>query len=174
MADEEFTAFVHGAQKRLVRYADLLCGDRGRAEDLVQHALIKTYLAWRRVRSGNPEAYTRTVINHACIDWWRRRPWRETLAGGLTDDDAVPVGSAAHRDVADDVARRDLVMRSLALLTPRERAMIVLRHVYGLTESEVALELGCAVGTVKSGTSRARAKLRTQSHLRLEAVQLGV
>jgi DNA-directed RNA polymerase specialized sigma24 family protein len=52
--------------------------------------------------------------------------------------------------------------------------MIVLRHVYDLTEPEVAAELGCAVGTVKSATSRAVAKLRTQTDLQLEAVQLGV
>ena len=168
MADEEFTAFVRGTQARLVRYADLLCGDRGRAEDLVQQALVKTYLAWRRVGPGNPEAYARTIISHACIDWWRRKPWRETLPGEDLHRDAIPVTV----DHADDVARRDLVMSALSTLAPRERAMVVMRHLYGMTEPEVAAELGCAVGTVKSATFRALAKLRDLPAIKREAVTI--
>jgi len=163
VADDDFTAFVRGAQSRLVRYADLLCGDRGRAEDLVQHGLIKTYLAWSRVKSGNPEAYARTVIGHAHIDWWRRRPWRETPT------EVLPERLSSHADdYAADLSRREDIMRALALLTKRERTMVVLRHLYGMTEAEVARELGCAVGTVKSGTARGLAKLRTQSGLKSE------
>lgn len=162
MGDDEFAAFVRGAQRRLVRYADMLCGDRGRAEDLVQHALLKTYLAWRRVGAGNPEAYARTVVSHAYVDWWRRRTWRETPTGEL------PEQAAPHTDHADALARRDIVMRALSQLSPRERAMVSLRHLYGLSEAEVARELGCPIGTVKSGTARALAKLRADPLLRAD------
>jgi RNA polymerase sigma-70 factor (sigma-E family) len=162
VADDGFNAFVREAQSRLVRYADLLTGDRGRAEDLVQHALVKTYLAWSRVMDGNPEAYARTVISHANTDWWRRRPWRETPT------DSVPDRHDA--DHATDVVRRDVVMRALDRLTRRERSMVVLRFLYGMTEPEVAAELGCAVGTVKSGTARGLAKLRAVPELANERI----
>jgi len=162
VGDDEFAAFVRGAQRRLVRYADMLCGDRGRAEDLVQHALLKTYLAWRRVGAGNPEAYARTVVSHAYVDWWRRRTWRETPTGEL------PEPATPHTDHADALARRDIVMRALSQLSPRERAMVSLRHLYGLSEAEVARELGCPIGTVKSGTARALAKLRADPLLRAD------
>jgi RNA polymerase sigma-70 factor (sigma-E family) len=158
VADDEFDTFVRGAQSRLVRYADLLTGDRGRAEDLVQHALVKTYLAWSRLTTGNPEAYARTVISHANTDWWRRRPWRETPTEAVPDR----VGKTDH---ATEVVRRDAVMRALDALTRRERTMVVLRFLYGMTEPEVAAELGCAIGTVKSGTARGLAKLRTNTEL---------
>jgi RNA polymerase sigma-70 factor (sigma-E family) len=161
VADDGFDAFVRAAQSRLVRYADLLCGDRGRAEDLVQHALVKTYLAWSRVAGGNPETYARTVISHANIDWWRRRRWRETPTEVVPD-------RATGADHATDYVRRDAVMRALGKLTRRERSMVVLRFLYGMTEPEVAAELGCAVGTVKSGTARGLAKLRTQPELQGE------
>lgn len=173
MADEDFTAFVRGAQRRLVRYADLLCGDRGRAEDLVQQAFMKTYLAWKRVGQGNPEAYARTIISHACIDWWRRKPWRETVTDALRDDEVATSWFRADSDLATEVAHRDLVMRVLAELRPRERAMVVLRYQYGLTDAEVGDELGCPAGTVKSTVSRALAKLRTHEDLRREAVRQG-
>ena len=164
MADDGFDAFVRGAQSRLVRYADLLCGDRGRAEDLVQHALVKTYLAWQRVASGSPETYARTVISHANIDWWRRRKWRETPTEVVPDH-------AIGTDHASDYVRRDAIMRALALLTRRERTMVVLRFLYGMTEPEVAAELGCAVGTVKSGTARGLAKLRALPELQSERLR---
>lgn len=168
MADQaseaDFAAFVRGSQQRLVRYADMLCGDRGRAEDLVQHALLKTFLAWRRVAAGNPEAYARTVVSHAYVDWWRRRTWRETP----TDQIPEPRAAIGQPDHADSLARRDTVLRALAQLTPRERAMVSLRHLYGLSEAEVARELGCAVGTVKSGTARALGKLRADPLLQAD------
>ena len=119
-SDAEFAAFVRGAQQRLVRYADMLCGDRGRAEDLVQHALLKTFLAWRRVATGNPEAYARTIVSHAYVDWWHRRTWRETS----TDEIPEPRIAVGETDHADSLARRDSVLRALARLTPRERAMV--------------------------------------------------
>jgi RNA polymerase sigma-70 factor (sigma-E family) len=161
VADDGFDAFVRGAQGRLVRYADLICGDRGRAEDLVQHALVKTYLAWSRLSLGSPETYARTVISHANIDWWRRRRWREMPTETIPD-------ATTGADHASDYVRRDVVMRALALLTRRERSMVVLRFLYGMTEPEVAAELGCAVGTVKSGTARGLAKLRAQPAIQSE------
>lgn len=159
--DDDFRTFVVGSQGRLLHIADLMTGDRGRAEDLVQHALTKTYLAWRRVRDGNPEAYARTVMLNARTDWWRRRTWREQAVGSVPD-------RPLNDDHAEQLAQRDAVRQALAQLTARERAVVVLRHCVGLTEAQTATELGCAIGTVKSTAARALAKLRADETLRRE------
>ena len=104
--DQDFDNFVVNTQDRLIRLADLLTGDRGRAEDFVQHALIKVYLAWPRLRDGNPEAYCRTVITHAHIDWWRRRIWREQPITASYEPRVLA-------DPAGDLDRRDAVLRAL-------------------------------------------------------------
>lgn len=156
--EAEFRAFVVGSQRRLLHVADLLTGDRGRAEDVVQHALAKVYLAWPRLRSGQPEAYARRCIVNAHTDWWRRRTWFERPVVDV-DDRAGP------GDHAVEFAQRDAVLRALAGLTTRERAVIVLRYYAQLSEAEIAAELGCAPGTVKSTAARALSRLRTSRQL---------
>lgn len=157
---DDFRAFVVGSQHRLLRLADMLTGDRSRAEDLLQQAYVKTFLAWRRVR-GDPEPYTRRVIVNANTDWWRRRPWRERLYDSVPD----PPASGDH---PGDFARREVVLAALSLLTARERRVIVLRYYCDLSEQEIARELGCAVGTVKSTAARALGKLRDNPTLQPE------
>ena len=72
----EFAEFARGRHGALYRYAYLLAGERGLAEDLVQEGLVKTYVAWRRLRDpANAEAYTRRVITTTAITWWRRKSW---------------------------------------------------------------------------------------------------
>lgn len=162
--DDDFRSFVLEAQQRLLHLADALTGDRGRAEDLVQHGLLKTYLAWNRVRSGNPESFARAVIVNKNIDWWRRRPWRERPSASLPD---VPAGV----ERASELARREIVIHALAQLTVRERTVIVLKYFYDLPDASIATELRCAVGTVKSTASRALDKLKENPELRKDAVK---
>ena len=154
--EAEFTDFVRANSARLLHGAELLVGDRSRAEDLLQHALVGTYLKWASVREGRPEAYVRKAMLNSYLDWWRRRRWREAPLSDLT----------AHPTAADpsiDIARRDLVRRALAGLTRRERAVIVLRYWFDLSESEIAAELGIATGTVKSTASRAMTRMRHET-----------
>jgi RNA polymerase sigma-70 factor (sigma-E family) len=147
----EFATSRHGA---LYRYAYLLAGERDLAEDLVQEALVKTYVAWRRLRDpNNAEAYTRRVITTTAISWWRRKSWR---AERPTDD--VP-----DRPVdADDATARIWLWHELRQLPPRQRAALVLRYYEDLTEPQTAEVLGCSVGTVKSQVSDALKKLRAR------------
>lgn len=72
--DAEFTGFVVTASPSLGRTAYLLTGYRELARDLVQEALVKTYLAWRRVRRAEALSYARRVLVNLNIDRWRRRP----------------------------------------------------------------------------------------------------
>ena len=150
--DAEYTAFVRAASSSLTRTAWLLTGDADLAAELVQEALVKTYLAWRRVRHGEASAYARRVLVNLNIDRWRRRP--ATPSEDL--DRAVP---SRAEQVIDD---RDEVLRMLATLPPQQRRVIVLRYYNDLSEADVADHLGISVGAVKSAASRGLATLRTQ------------
>ena len=150
MDEQEFTAWAAGVERRLLRSTYLLTGDLQRAEDLVQEALVKVALRWDRLRDGNPTAYARTIVARDHISWWRRRR-REVLRGELVD--VVAVTSPA-------VERRLLVRRALATLTPRQRAVVVLRYFEDLTERDTAEVLGVSIGTVKSQTHLALRRLR--------------
>ena len=146
---EAFSAWARHAQGRLLRTAVLLTGDYQRAEDLVQEALVKVALHWRRLRDGRPEAYARQILVRDNISWWRKHR-REVLV-------EPPEGPMLDPAVAAD--RRLLVDRALAALTPRQRAVVVLRFYDDLTEQATADVLGVAVGTVKSQTHLALRRL---------------
>lgn len=156
----EFTLFVRARGPALIRTAYLLVGDQHLAEDLVQTALAKTHLAWRRLhKAGNAEAYTRKIMYHQVISWWRRHRSREVIT------DAIPEPRVID---ADFVPLRMTMRAALDVLPPKQRAVIVLRFYEDLTERETAEQLGCSIGTVKSNTARALQRLRR------EAPQLGI
>ncbi|MCL3860897.1 SigE family RNA polymerase sigma factor [Actinotalea sp. K2] len=143
-----------GSAPQLARTAWLLCGDAHLADELVQQALVRTYLAWPRARQGDPLAYARRTLANLRIDLWRRRR-REVL----TAPAEMPEGG--HASGADRHAERDELVRALATLSTRQRRIVVLRHFVGMTDAEVADDLGVSVGTVKSTASRGLVRLRT-------------
>ncbi|MFC8191887.1 SigE family RNA polymerase sigma factor [Cellulomonas sp. NPDC057328] len=151
--DVEFAAFAAAAAPALGRTAWLLCGDAHQAEELVQQALVRTYVAWARARAGDPLAYARRVLANQRIDTWRRRR-REVL---MAPSD---VPEPPHDGGAQEQADRDQLVRALATLSARQRRVVVLRHLEGMSEREVAHDLGVSVGTVKSTASRALVRLR--------------
>ncbi|MCW2778435.1 MAG: polymerase, sigma-24 subunit, subfamily [Frankiales bacterium] len=158
--DDAFSAFVAARSRHLLQAAHLLTGDRHRAEDLLQTALTRAYLRWDRIVDEDPEGYVRRTMVNAHIDWWRRKPWREQPTEVLPD-----VGVEDSTGTAD--ARRGL-LAALAELSPRQRAVMVLRYFEDLSEAEIARTLGCSTGTVKSAASRATAKLRLSPALSSE------
>jgi RNA polymerase sigma-70 factor (sigma-E family) len=160
MTNSPFVAFASARSTALFRYAYLLVGDRGHAEDLLQETLTRTYVGWPRLRDpAKAEAYARKVMTSIAIDWWHRKSWHAEKPRGDVPD------RPATRSHADDVAVRDWVWRELQSLPPRQRAAIVLRYYEDLTEAQTAEVLGCAVGTVKSqvfgGLGRLRDRLGT-------------
>lgn len=151
-------AFIDARSSSLLRYAYLLTGDHGLAEDLLQNSLIKVYLSWNSIRDrGALEAYTRTVMTRTQLSWWRRPARREVLGVEPTER-AV----RDHLNVREGppVDERDELWLLLATLGPRQRAVLVLRFYEDLSEAEIARVLGCATGTVKSQLSRGLARLR--------------
>jgi RNA polymerase sigma-70 factor (sigma-E family) len=151
-----FEEFVQSSSPRLFRTALLLTGhDRAAAEDLLQVALERAYRHWARIcRSEEPERYVRRILANASNDRWRRAARRP--------EHAMPEGEVAQvaGDHAGTVADRDLLMRALAALPKRQRAVLVLRYYSDLSEPEIADILGCSLGTVKSQASRGLARLR--------------
>jgi len=161
--DAGFHDFVEARWTSLVRYAYVLTGDVGEAEDVVQSALESTWRRWSSVRTDRPEVYVRTAVARQVISrhrWRSRRP-KERPAG-----DALPEGPVA---APDDHALRDLVWREMQDLPPRMRAVVVLRLWEDMSEAEVARVLGCSTGSVKSQLSRGTERLRQRTGLR-EAV----
>ncbi|MFV2116537.1 SigE family RNA polymerase sigma factor [Micromonospora sp. LOL_025] len=150
-AEDEISEFVRARYARLLRIAYLLCGDHGRAEDLVQTTLTKVALAWSRL-DENVDHYAHRVLTNTFISARRRRSWFERPSA-ITRDQQGPDQFAAVDD-------RDLLWRALAQLPARQRAAVVLRHYEDLSEENTAAVLGCAVGTVKSLTSRGLRSLR--------------
>ncbi len=149
--DAEFGDFVAARAGALMRLAWLLAPDSAAADDLLQTALLRTYLRWRRV--DEPEAYVRRVLVTVAADE-RRRPWRRE-----TSVDAVP----ERPDPADSTAAVDEtehLRAALADLPPRQRAAVVLRYREDLSAAQTAELLGCSEGTARSQATRGLDKLR--------------
>jgi RNA polymerase sigma-70 factor (sigma-E family) len=164
-----FEEFVRGRTAQLFRLALLLTGqNRAEAEDLLQIALERAYRRRASLsRDRSPEPYVRQVLVNASIDRWRtlRRRSEQRLDA---NDPGPPVD-----DGTSQIVNRDLLMRSLAALPPRQRAVLVLRYWEDLSETEIARALGCSVGTVKSQLSRGLARLREMTGVRI-ATETGV
>jgi RNA polymerase sigma-70 factor (sigma-E family) len=162
--DEEFSAFVQARRVELLRSACLLtAGDTHQAEDLVQIALARLYVAWPRVRRSGKQAiaYTWRIVVHAHIDEVRRPRWkREQYVAELPD--ALGIGGGSGDPGGFDVAWVDgaAVRAALAELAPRMRAAVVLRHWLDFSVEETADLLNCSEGTVKSQTAKGVARLR--------------
>lgn len=153
--DEEFAQYVRARQHRLLRAAFLVCGDLHLAEDLLQGALVKLAARWERLRNEDPDAYVRKILYRDAVSSWRRTR-RESLSlfPELDLDRPEP-------DRAPGTGERLDLLRALAQLTPKQRAVVVLRFFEDRSEADTADALGVSVGTVKSQTHAALARLRT-------------
>ncbi len=150
-----FAEFVVARSGALQRTAYLMVGDHALAQDLLQEALTKTYVAWPRLREvANAEAYTRRAITTTAISWSRRRSYHERPA------ETFPERPVAAAD--DDVATRDWLWQAVQLLPARQRVAVVLRYYEDLTEAQTAEAMGCAVGTIKSQVAQALKRLRVE------------
>lgn len=149
--EPDFETYVAARRTALLRTAYLLTGDLHGAEDLLQVALAKILPHWRRI-ADRPEPYLRQVMSRESISRWRSRRWRETTMSPFPDNAVTDSGPAPES--------RLVLLRALAVLPARQRAVIVLRYYEDLTERETARLLGISVGTVKSHTRDALSSLR--------------
>ena len=155
MADPriDFDGFVAARSRTLLKTAWLLTGDWQLAEDLLQTALAKAYLAWHRIGAGREEAYVRRILVTTHATWWRRS-WRHEAPTEHLPETADPADEGASADL------RRVVVAALGRLPRRQRTTVVLRYYCDLSEAETADALGCSVGTVKSQAAKGLARLR--------------
>lgn len=154
MAQDGFEAFVLEQSSRLRTVAWMLSSDGHDAEDLLQTALLRIWRRWSLVPDEPAARYAyvrRTVVTTHLTRtrrrWLGERPTAELPERGRSDADL------------DGVDLRLDVHEALMLLPPRQRAVVVLRHLEDLSEADTADALGCSVGTVKSQNSKALRRL---------------
>ncbi|GAA3787632.1 SigE family RNA polymerase sigma factor [Sphaerisporangium flaviroseum] len=151
--DEEFREYVVARGPALLRVAYQLTGQPADAEDLLQAALAKTYLAWDRINDrASLDGYVRRAMVNINISWWRRRKLEEYPSEELPES---PI-----RDGPSPGEIHELLEEAINRLPVRQRTAIVLRYYEDMSEPEIAKALGISIGTVKSTVSRAMAKLR--------------
>ena len=155
-----FDDFARGRMRELLRFAHVLTGDADRAADLVQDALERTLMAWPRIeRKDDPEGYVRRAIVNRHVSVWRRLR-RERLVAETPDQ---PYDDAGGRDGE--------LWAALAMLPPRQRAVLVLRYYEDMSEADCAAVMGCSVGTVKSQAWKALARLRAGASIDQEGIR---
>ena len=148
--DGEFVAFVERSGSRLCETAFWLCRDWGLAQDLTQTTLIKVYLSWRRIKRDDPYWYGKQVLLRTYLDHKRLK------SSGEVQTEAVPDQPAA----ADAAELRITLLEALGHLSPRDRAIVVLRYWEDHSVQTVAELLGLSPGVVKVQSMRALASLR--------------
>lgn len=157
-----FSSYVRARQPVLLRTARSLTANSCDAEDLLQTALTKTYVAWERIEDHRAlDGYVRRALLNTRTSQWRKRKVDEFACEELPEPETV--GGA--QDPAEQQALHDAMWRAIAKLPDRQRAMVVLRYYEDLSEVQTAEVLGVSVGTVKSAVSRALGKLREDPEL---------
>jgi RNA polymerase sigma-70 factor (sigma-E family) len=150
-AEAEFGEFAAAQAGQLFRIAYLLCGDWHEAQDLVQIALTKLFVAWGRARrADHVGSYARSVLVNSYLSSRRLRrngelPVAEVFEAGASDGDA-------------DL--RLTLVAALRQLPPRARTVVVLRYLEDLSIESVASYLGTTPAAVKSLNTRGIAQLR--------------
>ncbi|GGV01570.1 RNA polymerase sigma factor [Streptomyces filipinensis] len=159
-----FASYVRARQPVLLRTARSLTANLSDAEDLLQTALAKTYVAWERIEDQRAlDGYVRRALLNTRTSQWRKRRVDEFSCDELPEPEPVPGGD----DPAERQALHDAMWQAVMKLPARQRAMVVLRYYEDLSEAQTAEVLGVSVGTVKSAVSRALGKLREDPELGL-------
>lgn len=163
-SEADFSEFARSAWPRLYRTAVVIVGDRQLAEDLVQSALVKSYIAWPRLREPDKAyAFTRRAMVNVAHDWFRKHGWAKESTADLTTDHASRAeASDDHASASAEHLALSDVLRSLPL---GQRSAVALRFLDDLSVQETANLLNVTAGTVKSQTSAALAALRSHAHL---------
>jgi len=160
----ELGAFYTEHRSELIAHASRILKDRAKAEEVIQDALIKVMLAAPELESTDHAlGYMHRTIENLCIDIFRiegRRPNLVLLDDNSAELESTWVDNKDHVDViaaADDAA---IVRQALAMLSPAERAALVMWEMEGRSTAEIAAELGIKESAVRHTVSRARASLR--------------
>jgi RNA polymerase sigma-70 factor (sigma-E family) len=138
----------------LLRYATVVTCDQHLAEDVVQEVLARAQPRWQKIAGLDlPEAYLKRMVLNEFLSWRRRRA---ALNVPLAREPEIS-------DPADAISARDAMVRQIAALPPRQRAVLALGFYEGMNDDEIAVYLDCSPGTVRSHRSRALSTLRREA-----------
>lgn len=157
MATEEepstFEAFFAKHQGDLFAAMWLITRDRQEAEEIAQESFLRLWPRWDRVAAmDDPEGYLyRTAMNV-----FRSRRRRASLAIRRMRRPAPP------DDLLEAVERREILVQALSVLTPRERAAVVLTDLLGFSSEEAGRRLSIRPVTVRVLASRARGRMQKE------------
>ncbi|MDP9203301.1 MAG: SigE family RNA polymerase sigma factor [Gemmatimonadota bacterium] len=154
-ASEAWRLAFEGHYRAMLRLAVLLTGSREVAEDLVHDTFLRTA---DRMAALSPEDMW-PYLRRSLINRWKNTRRRQSIERRLQS--SSPQDPDVTGDAIDD---RDMLWRAMRVLSPRQRACLILRYYEDLTERETADVLRCSVGSVKSHTSRGVARLRREVH----------
>ncbi|MFD8281894.1 RNA polymerase sigma factor [Streptomyces solisilvae] len=151
-ADEDFDAFYARTYPWLAARAVMLSGNRQNAEDAVQEAYIEAMRRWPEVRTyASPEAWVTTTMRRKLSRdgrrWWFR--WKPV-------EMTVPAAATAS---VEETAEALAALRALGTLPPRQRQVVVMHSLEGMSYQAISTELGISVGSVGSNLHKARARL---------------
>lgn len=147
----DFDGFFAEQRPRLFAALCLTTGDRHEAEELTQDAFVRVLERWTAVSEmQDPTGY----LFVTAMNLFRKRYRRAKLTAWL------PVGHAGADTAFDTIDDRDVLVRALRALTPRQRAAVILTSLLDRPTSEAAKALGVGESTVRARTTQARAQLR--------------
>ena len=150
-----FDLLMRRHERLVLGTAYRLAGNLEDAQDASQEVFLRLYRNLAKLDAANLAAWLYRVTVNVCHDARRRRP------STVPVDDAPELTAAGDpQQSADQAEQRALLLRSLRMLSEKERAALVLRDLEGLSTAEVAGELGSSMGTVRSQISKARLKMR--------------
>jgi RNA polymerase sigma factor (sigma-70 family) len=160
----ELGAFYTEHRSELLAHANRVLKDSAKAEEITQDALIKFMLAAPELESTDHALlYLHRTIENLCIDLFRlegRRPNLVVLDDATAEVEAAWQVDGDHTSVIAAAEDAAIIRQALAMLSPAERAALVMWEMEGRSTSEIAAELGIKETAVRHTVSRARASLR--------------
>jgi len=160
----QFSSFYTQNRAELVSHANRIVKDKAKAEEVTQEALIKFMLAAPELESDNHAlSYLHRTIENLCIDLFRaenRRPNLVALDDASAEVESTWQASGDHSQAISAAEDAAIIRQALSLLSPAERAALVMWEVEGRSTAEIAKELGIKESAVRHTVSRARASLR--------------
>jgi RNA polymerase sigma factor (sigma-70 family) len=160
----EFSAFYTEHRSELLAHANRVLKDSAKAEEITQDALVKFLLAAPELESKEHAlSYLHRTIENLCIDYFRlegRRPNLVVIDDVQAEVESVWQANGDHSEILAQAEDAAIIRQALALLSPAERAALVMWEMEGRSTAEIAVELGIKETAVRHTVSRARASMR--------------
>ena len=160
----QFSSFYTKNRYELIAHANRIVKDRAKADEITQEALVKFMLAAPELSSDDHAlSYLHRTIENLCVDLFRaenRRPNLVALDDAIAEVESTWQVSGDHSQAISSAEDAAIIRQALSLLSPAERAALVMWEVEGRSTKEIAKELGIKESAVRHTVSRARASLR--------------